>query len=102
MGGSTSKISTLTCDVTKADTYYVYSTSGGIKITEITVAYPNGDGVLIGDVDLDNDIDNADAALLLRYISGFSALNDKQLTAGDCNMDGNYTLNDVIAILNYA
>lgn len=100
--GSASNVNTLVCDITKADTYYVFSKGSGIKVTEITVTYPSGDSILIGDVDLNGTINSADAALLLRHISNTVTLTDeKQLTAGDCNIDDNHNILDVIAILKY-
>lgn len=100
--GSVSNLNTLVCDITDADIYYVFSKNSGIKITEITVAYQSGDSILIGDVDLNGIINSADAALLLRHISNIVTLtNENQLTAGDCNMDDNHNMLDVIAILKY-
>ncbi|MDO4300414.1 MAG: glycoside hydrolase family 88 protein [Clostridia bacterium] len=101
-GGSESNVNTLICNITNADTYYVFSKGSGIKITEITVTYPDGDSILIGDVDLNGTINEADAALLLKHISNISVLTDeKQLTAGDCNMDNKHNILDVTAILKY-
>lgn len=99
---SESNPNVVTYSLPQADTYYIYSTSGGIRIKEVTVTYPGGDSILIGDVDLNGTINSADAALLLRHISNIVTLTDeKQLTAGDCNMDDNHNILDVIAILKY-
>lgn len=101
-GSSESKPDMVTYSLPKADTYYIYSTSGGIRVMEVTVTYPTGNSILIGDVDLNGTINAADAALLLRHISNIVTLTDeKQLTAGDCNIDNNHNMLDVIAILKY-
>lgn len=101
-GSSESNPDTVTYSLTNADTYYIYSTSGGIRIMDVTLTYPSGDSVLIGDVDLNGSINNADAALLLRHITGAVTLTDeKQLTAGDCNIDKKYNIFDVLSILKY-
>lgn len=100
-GTSAATCKTLTCEVSGADTYYVFSQSGGLKITEISVTYKNGDSLLVGDVDLDGTIDKKDAALLLKHIAGEGVLEQNNLTAADCNFDEKHELRDVIAILQY-
>ena len=99
--GSESDPDIVTLDIPKADTYYIYSTNSGIRITDITITY-KGENILIGDTDLNGTIDKRDAALLLRHISSVSALTDeRQLIAGECNGDSLHTIADVIAILRY-
>lgn len=101
-GGSTTNVSAINYTIASPDTYYIYSTSGGIKITEITVTYSNGTKVIIGDIDLNGTINKTDVSLLLKHISGISEISDeKQLAAADCNGDKKYDLSDVIAILKY-
>ena len=51
-----------------------------------------------GDINLDGQIDDADAKLLLRHISGISKLDADRLARADVNNDGNIDLLDVIAI----
>ena len=99
--GSESDPDIVTLDIPKADTYYIYSTNSGIRITDITITY-KGENILIGDTDLNGTIDKRDAAFLLRHISSLSALTDeRQLIAGECNGDSLHTIADVIAILRY-
>lgn len=54
----------------------------------------------LGDVNLNNIINDADAAIVLRYVSGIDTLNEYQLTAADVNSDGKVDMLDVVAILN--
>ncbi len=55
----------------------------------------------LGDVDEDGDVDKADAALLLRYISGITDLTESQLNVSDCNTNQSIDITDVNAILKY-
>ena len=54
----------------------------------------------LGDVNLNNIINDADAAIVLRYVSGIDTLNEYQLTAADVNNDETVDMLDVITILN--
>lgn len=54
----------------------------------------------LGDVNLNNIINDADAAMVLRYVSGMDTLNEYQLTAADVNSDGKVDMLDAVAILN--
>ena len=99
--GSSSKAKSVTYTLPQPDTYYIYSTKSGIKVSEIIINY-KGESILIGDVDQNDKIEKADAALLLKHISSIVTLTDeKQLKAAQCNGDGKYTLADVTAILKY-
>jgi uncharacterized repeat protein (TIGR02543 family) len=55
-----------------------------------------------GDVNNDNVIDELDAALVMKHISNIELLNSDKynLSAADCNKDGDITILDVIWILN--
>ena len=53
--------------------------------------------VLAGDVDRDGALTNNDAALLIRYLSGWSI--GKNASVADMNADGKITNRDIIAIL---
>ncbi|MCD8090312.1 MAG: dockerin type I repeat-containing protein, partial [Clostridiales bacterium] len=53
----------------------------------------------LGDANADGNIDNRDAALLLRYISGISDEINIDLEAADYNADGYIDLKDVTALL---
>ena len=57
---------------------------------------------IIGDVDLDGDVDVADAILALRYCMHLIDLNDDQLAQGDVNGDGVVSIDDAILILRIA
>lgn len=54
---------------------------------------------VIGDVSCNDTTDKADAALVLRYISGIGTLSDYQLTVADANSDGKVDMLDVVEIL---
>ncbi len=102
VNGSSGKSSTLTVEVSKAGTYYVLSLAKGIKVMEVTVTYPSGDSILIGDTDGNDRIENTDAVKLIQHISGIITITDKdRLDAADGNRDGKSTILDVIAIMNY-
>lgn len=79
-----------------------YSASNERTYAQICVYFkPNGDyAILRGDVDLDGDVDNTDAALVLKYINGTINLTMSQKTAAR-SADGNTEIDmrDAIAIL---
>lgn len=52
-----------------------------------------------GDIDLDGDVDDTDAALVLKYICGTGTLTPEQLSAAYVNSDNAVDMLDVIAIL---
>jgi hypothetical protein len=66
----------------------------------VTVVYRGVVPTANGDINADGNIDDIDAALLLRHISGTKLLTDEELKRAD--MDGNkkYNMLDVIAVLN--
>ena len=57
---------------------------------------------ILGDVDLDGDVDVADAILALRYVMHLVDLSDAQLAQGDVNGDGAVSIDDAILILRIA
>ncbi len=57
---------------------------------------------ILGDVDLDGDVDVADAILALRYVMNLIDLSDAQLAQGDVNGDGAVSIDDAILILRIA
>ncbi|MBO5561004.1 MAG: dockerin type I repeat-containing protein [Firmicutes bacterium] len=71
-----------------------------IDLTDVTVVYRGVVPTANGDINADGNIDDIDAALLLRHISGTKLLTDEELKRAD--MDGNkkYNMLDVIAVLN--
>gem|GEM_PF-4789578 len=62
----------------------------------LTVVYKKGD------MDLNGTIDQADAALYLKYLSGTETFSTTQLEIADVNYDGYKDMRDVIAIMQIA
>ena len=56
--------------------------------------------ILIGDVNMDECITDADAKLYLKYLSGIYSFNAEQLKRADVNFDEYYNMLDVIEMLN--
>ncbi|MBR5947696.1 MAG: choice-of-anchor J domain-containing protein [Clostridia bacterium] len=56
----------------------------------------------LGDVDLDGDVDTADALLALRYVMGFVELNEEQLAQAEVTGEGNVSMVDCLLILRKA
>ena len=72
---------------------------GGQAFTDtaiLTVVYKPGD------MDLNGTIDQADAALYLKYLSGTETFSTTQLEIADVNYDGYKDMRDVIAIMKIA
>ncbi len=70
-----------------------------------TVVYNAGSNpqyfnISLGDVNFNDIINDADAAMVLRYVSGIDTLNEYQLTAADVNNDEKVDMLDAVAILN--
>ncbi len=102
MGGSKTNLQTLTVNVDSEGVYYILSLGSGIKITEVTLTYPSGENMLIGDTDGSKKIETADAVKLLKHIAGLEKITDtERLDAADGNRDGKQTMLDVIAIMEY-
>jgi hypothetical protein len=80
-------------DMFQANVDYIEVAGGGETPPEPTT---------LGDVDLDGDVDVADAILALRYCMGLVDLNDLQIEQGDINADGTISLDDAIIILRVA
>ncbi|MBR3299108.1 MAG: choice-of-anchor J domain-containing protein [Clostridia bacterium] len=74
-------------------TYYIYT-------IDFFVSEP-ATGTL-GDVDLDGDVDTADALLALRYVMGFVELNEEQLAQAEVTGEGNVSMVDCLLILRKA
>ena len=55
-----------------------------------------------GDVDLDGDVDTADALLSLRYVMGLIDLNDAQLANAEVDGDGEVTIIDSLLVARMA
>ena len=58
------------------------------------------DDITIGDVNLDDIVNDADAKLYLKYLSGAYNFDSAQIRRADVNSDNKYDMLDVIAILN--
>ncbi|MBR3299240.1 MAG: choice-of-anchor J domain-containing protein [Clostridia bacterium] len=57
---------------------------------------------VLGDVDMDGDVDTADALMALRYVMGLIELNEDQLAQAEVTGDGNVTVADPLLILRHA
>ena len=57
---------------------------------------------MLGDVDLDGDVDTADATPAIRYVLELEALTEAQLANGDVNGDGAIDVIDAMIILRMA
>jgi hypothetical protein len=55
--------------------------------------------VLIGDVDENGSVENADAQLLLKYILGSKTLTSSRIAKADADSSGKVDLLDVVNIL---
>lgn len=77
------------------DNYGATGASTSVTVTENTT------DITVGDVNLDGNIDNLDAAIILRYDAGIIDFDDDQLARGDYNGDGNVDNIDAAAILRY-
>ncbi len=77
-------------------------TNYGVKgaTTSVTVS---GDVVayVLGDVNCDGEVDNLDAAIVLRYDAGIMDFTDDQFKRGDYNSDGEVNNVDAAMILRY-
>ena len=90
-------------EITAAGTYTVYFRphydgyedwfNGCIAVINNSEPQP-----LLGDVDMDGDVDIQDATLLQRCLAEMTALNDDQFKLADVNQDGFVNVRDVTAI----
>lgn len=85
-------------DVGTADAYPVLNNSHKMVYTK-TDGYTNKTE-LLGDVDGNNIVDNKDAALMLKYVSGIVTATELYMDVADVNSDGNKDMLDVVGILN--
>ena len=69
-----------------------------VEITEGELP-PSG---IIGDVDMDGDVDTADALLALRYVLELESLNEDQLAQAEVDGNGEVTIVDALLILRVA
>lgn len=74
--------------------YCPVPTDNILKITSFS-------NVRLGDVTLDNEVDNLDAALILKYDAGLADLTDQQLRKGDATLDNTVDNLDAALILKY-
>ncbi len=76
----------------------VYFNAADDTGTDIVISTKN---VLYGDVTLDGEIDLTDAVLISKTIAGSVQLNDKQITAADCDANGVLDTNDTVVLLQF-
>ena len=107
----TDKSYTVTAKLTASDNYFFSPfeplTINGDPVEIISASYNDGGSIVFsytftakGDVDLNGVVNKADAAYVLKYLSGTSTISDKQFEAADVYEDSNVDMLDVIAILN--
>ncbi|MGN0462775.1 MAG: dockerin type I repeat-containing protein, partial [Ruminococcus sp.] len=92
----------LPADWTDTNKVYLVRVGGyGIDTPDsMLIAFYDGKTYIAGDIDASGTVDNIDAALLLRYLSGISDLTSPQIAAGDVNKDVSVDMIDVIEIIN--
>ena len=79
---------------------YIYSAGSGITLSSMSLTYSTTAHIK-GDVNNDGKVDKADAAIVLKHISGVSTITDAdQLAAANYNNDGVVNALDAVAILN--
>lgn len=125
IGSTYNLLATITPTNTTDSPYLTYTSSDNSKATvnengvitgvsagtvTITATAKNGvtatcevivEEYLLGDVDLDGDIDATDATYVLQYIGKKRTLNDIQLLAADVDKNNTINANDVVKILQY-
>lgn len=82
---------------------YILRVGGtNIKVPDsIIIAFNNGSVYSASDINNDGIVDDKDASILLKYVSGiYTALTSVQLQAGDMDKNTIIDITDVIAILN--
>jgi hypothetical protein len=72
-----------------------------VTLHDVGVTVSSTSSILIGDVNGDGDITNADVVRLARYIVGLSSIEEKYLFAADINGDGYITNADVVLLARY-
>ncbi|MCD8090747.1 MAG: dockerin type I repeat-containing protein [Clostridiales bacterium] len=81
--------------------YIIYVGGTGIEESDaVIIALYDGVPFKAGDVNRDGAVDEKDAALLLKYLSGTAEINGTQLAAGDADSNAVIDLTDAVAILN--
>lgn len=69
----------------------------GLRYVGVTLVHG-----MLGDVDMDGDVDSIDALMALRYSLDLVPLTNAQLRLGDVNGSGFVNVNDALVILRYA
>ncbi|MBO4563358.1 MAG: Ig-like domain-containing protein [Clostridia bacterium] len=82
--------------------YSVNSGSDMGYLDNVSYSGDPGVGFLAGDVDMDGDVDSADALMILRYAMGVISLTDEQILRAEVDGDGNITSADAIYVLRIA
>ena len=73
-----------------------------IDNVSVPEAEPTEPTEVLGDVDLDGDVDTADALLALRYSMGLIELTEQQLAQAEVDGDGEVTIVDSLLIIRKA
>ncbi len=81
---------------------YVYCYADHLLVYTIPYECVPATSAILGDVDLDGDVDVNDAILAMRYAMGLMDLTEEQLAQADVDGDGDYDLVDATLILRYA
>ena len=86
--------------VADGETTTTSTTAATTTTTETTTVSVNPD-VFYGDVNLDGDVDLADAVLLNKAVAGSVTLNQQAGMNADCNGDGKRTVDDSMVLLRF-
>ncbi len=84
---------------------WTYTKDGSVNTGEDRGWIDNFDidtDVLLGDADLDGDVDMADALLTMRHAMNMITLSDEALEAADVDLDGDADSADALLIMRYA
>ena len=84
----------------KAGTAIITISCGDVK-TEVTVTVKPSDKNLLGDANLDGQVDITDATIMQLYAAEMTELSDLAKRLADVNSDGNVTVADVTQLQNY-
>ena len=102
---STTTTSSATEETTSSSETTTESTTTESATTETTTSTTNGGTVdptlFYGDVNLDGDIDLADAVLLNKAVAGVVSLNELAYKNADCNGNGTVTADDSMMLLQF-
>jgi len=81
--------------------YCSYKGLGTIEVVRSCDSSLNGVSINCGDVNLDDEVNSQDAALILQFIVGLIDLEEEQIQNGDVNNDDSLNSQDAALILQY-